>query len=288
MKKYNKLLKGLWSFFEIVIIVYVVLMTAFIIFKNKYGYTQVNNYTFYNVDKVGDKNNSRLKKGNLVIIEKTNDIKKGDMIYYYAIYDESYIVRSDTVEDITRNGSDTMYVVHRDGEDVSVFDSKVLGKKGTLYPHLGTILTIVCSRLGFILLVFLPITVVFLYQVYDFITVIRHEKRDKNNNEDDDEEPVIIESHDTEEDEDNKDDENDNKEEKEKSDEKTGVEKEDESDNKKAEENSNDKTEVDEKENEDKKDDEEKSDDKAEVEKKEEEDKKKNDKKDKKFDVEVL
>ncbi len=256
MKKYNKLLKGVWSFFEIIIIVYVVLMTAFIIFKNKYGYTQVKNYTFYNVDKIGDKNNSRLKKGNLVIIEKTNDIKKGDMIYYYAIYDESYIVRSDTVEDITVNGSDKLYVVHRDGEDVSVFDSKVLGKKGTLYPHLGTILTIVCSRLGFILLVFLPITIVFLYQVYDFINVIRHEKKDKDNK-DNDEEPVIIESHDNEE---------DNNEDEKKSDDKTEVEKEEVVDKKK----NNNKIESTKEVEDNKKKDEEKSNDKSEIEKKEE------------------
>ena len=61
--------------------------------------------------------------------------------------------------------------------DTTVSGSKIVGKKSTLLPLLGSVLTFLESRTGFLLCVLLPIVIVFLYQIYEFISVVRYERR---------------------------------------------------------------------------------------------------------------
>ena len=61
----KKFLHWVWSFLEVVIIIYVILVTAFILCRNKYGYTQFGDYTFVNVDTRSERTINNSKKGDL-------------------------------------------------------------------------------------------------------------------------------------------------------------------------------------------------------------------------------
>ena len=74
---------------------------------------------------------------------------------------------------------------------------RVLGKYANLYPTIGGILEVVESRIGFLFLVLLPIMIVFIYQVYEFIVVLHYEdatEDDDSDNDKDDKKTTKIEN----------------------------------------------------------------------------------------------
>ena len=172
----RKVLNWCWSFVEVLIIIYVVLVTMFVFCKNKYGYTQFGDYSFANIDLIAEKNVKDTKKGDLLVVKNSNDIHKGDLIYYYAVLNDRYIVRSAVVTDVKEDDYSALYTVSLSNTTINVASSRVLGKYSTVYNNLGSILSVLESRVGFLLLVLLPIMVVFIYQVYEFIIMLKYDE----------------------------------------------------------------------------------------------------------------
>ena len=172
----RKVLNWVWSFVEVIIIIYVVLVTMFVLCKNKYGYTQFGDYSFANIDLIAEKNVKDTKKGYLLVVKNSNDIHKGDLIYYYAVLNDNYIVRSAVVADVKEDDYSALYTVSLSNTTINVASSRVLGKYSTVYNNLGSILSVLESRVGFLLLVLLPIMVVFIYQVYEFIIMLKYDE----------------------------------------------------------------------------------------------------------------
>ena len=172
----RKVLNWVWSFVEVIIIIYVVLVTMFVLCKNKYGYTQFGDYSFANIDLIAEKNVKDTKKGDLLVVKNSNDIHKGDLIYYYAVLNDNYIVRSAVVSDVKEDDYSALYTVSLSNTTINVASSRVLGKYSTVYNNLGSILSVLESRVGFLLLVLLPIMVVFIYQVYEFIIMLKYDE----------------------------------------------------------------------------------------------------------------
>lgn len=172
----RKVLNWCWSFVEVLIIIYVVLVIMFVLCKNKYGYTQFGDYSFANIDLIAEKNVKDTKKGDLLVVKNSNDIHKGDLIYYYAVLNDKYIVRSAVVTDVKEDDYSALYTVSLSNTTINVASSRVLGKYSTVYNNLGSILSVFESRVGFILLVLLPIMVVFIYQVYEFIIMLKYDE----------------------------------------------------------------------------------------------------------------
>ena len=182
MKKFGRLV---WSIFEVIIIVYVIAITAFILCRNKYGYTQFGDYTFDNVSLIDERNITTAKKGDLLVIKNSNDFKVGDVIYYYAAYNENYVVRSDVILKIDDDGYTSLFTIKRGDDEITVVDTRIIGKYTSTYKGLGAFLDVVESRVGFLFLVLLPIMIVFIYQVYEFVMIIRYERVDEDENDDD-------------------------------------------------------------------------------------------------------
>ena len=172
----RKVLNWVWSFVEVIIIIYVVLVTMFVLCKNKYGYTQFGDYSFANIDLIAEKNVKDTKKGDLLVVKNSNDIHKGDLIYYYAVLNDNYIVRSAVVADVKEDDYSALYTVSLSNTTINVASSRVLGKYSTVYNNLGSILSVLESRVGFLLLDLLPIMVVFIYQVYEFIIMLKYDE----------------------------------------------------------------------------------------------------------------
>lgn len=172
----KKVLRWLWSICEVVIILYVIIVTAFILCKNKYGYTQIGDYTFDNVSLIDARNIEDSDKGDLLIVRNSNNIRVGDRIYYYAAYNEAYIIRSDYVVSMMSDDFSALYTIQRNGESIEIPSARVLGKYSTNYKKIGGILEVLESRIGFLFLVLLPVMIVFIYQVYEFVVILRYEE----------------------------------------------------------------------------------------------------------------
>lgn len=175
---------GLRLFFdilEVVIVLYVVFITSCILFKNRYGFTQFGDYTFIPVVNDNEKYIKDVNKGDLLIAKKVDKVSLSESIYFYTSENRNYIVREGKVTRVPMGDGDTLYDITVEKldktVDTTVSGSKIVGKKSTLLPLLGSVLTFLESRTGFLLCVLLPIVIVFLYQIYEFISVVRYERR---------------------------------------------------------------------------------------------------------------
>lgn len=180
---FSKIGRFIWNLVQVLIIVYVMAITFCILFRNKFGYTQFDKVTLVSIGEEEVEQVKDSKEGDLLLVKETRTVKVGDLIYYYYPFNEQYIIKSGYVKAVTEGETTSLYVLD-DEHNSNVASTRVLGKESAIYPKWGKILDILESRFGFLFLVLLPIMVVFIYQIYEFIIVLKYEKV-----EDDDEKP---------------------------------------------------------------------------------------------------
>lgn len=176
MDEVKKFLKGLWGFVELIIIIYVICMTAFLLCKNDYGFTQIGDMTFITInDHLQENLPDETQKGDLLLVRAgIDDIKVGDKIYYYATENNEYVIRSAHVrEEVTSDENMALYQLD-DEIGTTIATTRVLGKYSAIYHTIGGVLDVLQSRIGFLLLVILPILLIFMYQIYALIIVIKY------------------------------------------------------------------------------------------------------------------
>ena len=177
-----KVVKVLWHILEVIIICYVVFVTACILFRNGYGYTQFGSMTVVTVNDVNVNDFENISNGSLLLIKDSSSFKVDDEVFYYDIRDQKYIVVSDRIVNI----EDGKYIVDGVNENnevvqVKLNSKKVIGKSYLKIGTLGYLVDLLESRIGFLFLVILPIFIVFLYELIQFVIVFRTEKNSVRN-----------------------------------------------------------------------------------------------------------
>ena len=177
-----KVVKVLWHILEVIIICYVVFITACILFRNGYGYTQFGPMTVVTVNDVNVNDFENISNGSLLLIKDSNSFKVDDEVFYYDIRDQKYIVVSDRIVNI----EDGKYIVDGVNENnevvqVKLNNKKIIGKNYVKIGILGYLVDLLESRIGFLLLVILPIFIVFLYELIQFVIAFRTEKNSVRN-----------------------------------------------------------------------------------------------------------
>ena len=172
-----KVVKVLWHILEVIIICYVVFITACILFRNGYGYTQFGPMTVVTVNDVNVNDFENISNGSLLLIKDSNSFKVDDEVFYYDIRNQKYIVVSDRIVNI----EDGKYIVDGVNENnevvqVKLNNKKIIGKNYVKIGILGYLVDLLESRIGFLFLVILPIFIVFLYELVQFVIVFKEEK----------------------------------------------------------------------------------------------------------------
>lgn len=169
MVNMKKVIKGIWSFLEVIILIYVVIMTLFFLNKNRFGFTEIGNRVFVSVDKDIAKEVSGSKNLDLIIIRKGKEIDNKKDTFYYSSLKDRYVVKKGKV---TVDNNNAYYA-----NDSLISSERVIGNKYLKIPLIGGFLRAIEDKLGFIAFVFLPIFLVFIYQVYDFVISSKKEHR---------------------------------------------------------------------------------------------------------------
>ena len=177
-----KVVKVLWHILEVITICYVVFITACILFRNGYGYTQFGPMTVVTVNDVNVNDFENISNGSLLLIKDSNSFKVDDEVFYYDIRNQKYIVVSDRIVNI----EDGKYIVDGVNENnevvqVKLNNKKIIGKNYVKIGILGYLVDLLESRIGFLLLVILPIFIVFLYELIQFVIAFRTEKNSARN-----------------------------------------------------------------------------------------------------------
>ena len=178
----KSVLKTLWNILEVLIIIYVIFLTSCILCRNKFGFTQFGNYTLSSVESTDAKYVENTKSGDLLVVKSSKDIVKGDRLYYYATLNDRYVVRTGIVEKVEKDEYNSLYTIDTliSGDKkakLNVTQTRVLGKYSSTIGSLGSVWKFLQSRLGFLIFVLLPILLVFVYQIYEFIIVLNYERK---------------------------------------------------------------------------------------------------------------
>lgn len=170
-----------WNSLQIFIVVYVILVTGFIICKNNFGFTQIGKSVFVIINEDNAKFIDDSVSGELVIIKEDNKVQKGDVIYYYSAVNEKYVVKSGVVSDIDKEKNDDVFILD-DESQTKVSSIRLIGTTISNYSIYGRILDLLTSSFGFLLFVLLPVLLIFIYKIYELITIMKVEKKILNFN----------------------------------------------------------------------------------------------------------
>ena len=171
-------------FVNILFVIFVlaaITVTILMLSYNDYHYSVIGGYTFIKL--TDDELEPTFNEGDLVLVKQTKakNINQGDYIFLYrTISTTQFEVKYGEVllKDTTRGEANTQYIL--EGSTV-ISHEDVIGstKDMIVIPHLGTILSILESRYGFLFLVVVPSFVILLYQIYELVMEIKYGDREE-------------------------------------------------------------------------------------------------------------
>lgn len=137
-------------------------------------------YNEYNISEFKDKyllilenKEYNYKKSNLLIIHKNNKYQVGDAVFYYDIFSSPMEVKIDKIKEIESSGDNIYTYTLENNQNYN--DDSFLGttKNTTSYATLGSIYRVLTSKIGYLIIIILPILVAFIYEIYQIIKEIK-------------------------------------------------------------------------------------------------------------------
>lgn len=125
----------------------------------------------YNKYNIAEFNNSYLfaDKSNLMIVNKDDNIKNGDDIYYYGNNGKIKIGKVNSISDDVYT-LDNEYALDKD----SVLGNK---NKAKSYAILGSIYSILTSKWGYLFIIIFPMLIAFVYEIYEIYEIVKEIKK---------------------------------------------------------------------------------------------------------------
>lgn len=159
--------------YNIVFVIYAIIavfVTICLLSYNEYKITEFGDYSWVLI--TNDELGQDFNRGDLVIVNKKDDIAVGNKIFFYNTYDKNLEVNYATVKSEEKvTDSQTTYTIEG---DYQISSSYVLGSatNATAVGTVGTILSVLESKWGFLFLIILPALIVFIYEIIKIITEI--------------------------------------------------------------------------------------------------------------------
>lgn len=173
----NRILSVLIGIWLVVAIFTTICLLSF----NKYRVAEFGKYSIFTVDT--DILEPDFAEGSLLITKKTNHkhINPGDNIFYYDSGSSEAVVNVGTVVQKEEVTSTEAILTMQNDNKISM--SYVLGKEdaATTIPVLGTILSIIESKWGYMFLVIFPTILIVVYEVFAIINEVKNSGNTKEN-----------------------------------------------------------------------------------------------------------
>lgn len=173
----NKIISALVAIWIIVAIFTTVCLLSF----NKYRVSEFGKYSIFAID--SDILEPDFPEGSLLITKKTNHkhIKPGDNIFYYDSESSEAVVNVGTVVQKEEVTSTEATITMQNDHKISM--TYVLGKEDavTTIPVLGTILSILESKWGYMFLIIFPTILIVVYEIYAIAVEVKKGDDSKKN-----------------------------------------------------------------------------------------------------------
>ncbi|MCI6265324.1 MAG: hypothetical protein MR598_00570 [Erysipelotrichaceae bacterium] len=159
--------KKLWHVCIILYVLLSVFITTCLLMYNEYNVTEFGNKILVMVE---NDTTGEFQKGDLIIATKNKDYKKDDYVFYYISREKNYFINYGLIE----SEKNDAVVINSD-----VIDKKeVIGttKNAIVIPTVGSILSLLESKWGYLCVIILPILIAFLYEVYSIARELKGKK----------------------------------------------------------------------------------------------------------------
>ena len=113
-------------------------------------------------------------KGDLIIVENSEDIKVGEKVFYYNTYNEQIRIRTGIVTGIVEDEKSEIIYTIDDGEH-NISSEFIVGKTSNAnsMQNIGLVLGILESKWGFLFLIVLPALLAFINQIMIVVAGIK-------------------------------------------------------------------------------------------------------------------
>ena len=160
----KKNLKLIWNIFQVIILVYVFLITFLVVNINEFGFSEIGKSTYVPITKK-IKKYLNYKTGDLLIIKNT-EIDKNDNLYYYTVADSEYFIVKTKVLDVNKDSYTTE-------DNFNIDEDRIVGNKVIKIKYAGFILSFLLKEIGYFLFIILPMLILLIYHIYDFSKSMR-------------------------------------------------------------------------------------------------------------------
>lgn len=169
--------KTILNIIFVVYIVIAVFVTICLLSYNQFKVTEFGNYSLVIID--DDSLSPDYNKGDLVIVDKGVEVIPGDKAFFYDSSDRQTEVVLGEVENIEKV-TETESTYTFEGEHKISSEYVLGGEMGAeSIPVVGTVLSVLESKWGFLFLIVLPALLAFFYQITVVVSDIKNSKEDK-------------------------------------------------------------------------------------------------------------
>lgn len=162
--------KGLIGLVWVLFFAFAILMTLLLLNRNEYGVTEFDDLSLIIID--SELSSEQYGKGELVVtrFKDTDELMSGEYVFTYKLLENNGVEIQ--FGEVGRVYPDEDALTFVNGSTYSM--DLVAGVGIEKYNHLGTFLSIVLSRWGFLFLILVPCLFIFIYQVYALIVEIKY------------------------------------------------------------------------------------------------------------------
>ena len=160
---------------------FALVMTVLLLNYNEFGVTEFGDTSLIILEQ--EISNNNYKKGDLIIVQKTryDMINKGDEVFTYSVNSKG--VATVEIGKVGEKYDKEKAISFENGASFS--EEYIIGKATKTYNEVGTVLSIIESKWGFLFIVLVPGFMIFLYEIYALIIEIKYgeddEKEDSKN-----------------------------------------------------------------------------------------------------------
>jgi hypothetical protein len=172
MKVFKKIIIGI---FGVAFFGFALVMTILLLNFNDFGVTQIDNKSLVIIN--DEITSEKYKKGDLVVVkgQKLSEIAVGDEIFAYKV-DKNGVASIDLGK-VGQVYQDEKAISFENGATYAI--DYIVGKADKTYGHIGTYLSIIESKWGFLFIILVPSFLIFIYEIYALIVEVKYGKEEK-------------------------------------------------------------------------------------------------------------
>ena len=177
----KKVIKKILSILKIIILILLILFALFTVYQKVFP-NNPSAFGFRTYSIITKSMEPVLKKGDVILVQErnTSSYKVGDIITFKGTSGDlkGKIVTHEVVGIQLENGKNIFYTkgIQNISEDPAVYENEILGKYIYKFKFFSLIERIMDTKIGFILIIIIPLGYIYFYEIRDIIKDVKNIK----------------------------------------------------------------------------------------------------------------